>query len=170
MPRVVRKQRPPVLTDYRKYKPYLRLDFGRRCAYCHIPELRFGTPGNYAVDHFRPKSKPEFRALICRYSNLFYVCMDCNRFKGSRWPDQRLVGLGSRFLNPCIDDMSLHWTVDKQGVLIPITPAARYMIQRLRLNRQELCDWRREKEALIARIEDVSDTILWLAMAIRWRL
>ena len=93
MPRVVRKQKPPVLTESRKYKPYLRLDFARRCAYCYIPEVRYGSLGNYSVDHFRPKSIPEFRRFICQYSNLFYACMDCNRTKGKTWPQRKLRDL-----------------------------------------------------------------------------
>ena len=156
---VVRKQRPPVLTDYRKYKRYLRLDFERRCAYCHIPESRYGTPGNYAVDHFRPKSRPEFKYLICRYSNLLYACRDCNGFKGATWPHAKLTRLGFRFLNPCREDMSAQWTAAEGGRLVPKTRAAEYMIARLQLNRQFLCDWRREKRELRWRIEDVGATV-----------
>src|SRR5450755_630058 len=108
MPRVVRKQKPPDHTDYRKYKPYLRLDFHKRCAYCHIPEMRYGPTGNYAVDHFRPKSRPEFATLVCRYSNLFYACRDCNLYKGSTWPNRTQRRLGAHFLNPCRVDIGAH--------------------------------------------------------------
>ena len=159
MPRVVRKQKPPVLTESRKYKPYLRLDFARRCAYCYIPEVRYGSLGNYSVDHFRPKSIPEFRQFICRYSNLFYACMDCNRTKGKTWPQRKLRDLGFRFLNPCRDDMARHWTVDQAGFLIPITMPAEYMIARLDLNRQLLCEWRRDKAELVTRIQDLMQSI-----------
>jgi hypothetical protein len=155
MPRVVRKQRPPALTDYKKYKSFLRADFERRCAYCHIPESRYGTPGNYAVDHFRPKSRAEFRELICRYSNLYYACRDCNLYKGSTWPARKLQRSGFRFLDPCRIDLSTQWAVDQDGSLKPKTRAAEYMILRLRLNQRFLCDWRRGKSELELRIKEV---------------
>jgi uncharacterized protein (TIGR02646 family) len=155
MPRVVRKQRPPALTDYKKYKPYLRIDFDRRCAYCHIPELRYGTPGNYAVDHFRPKSRVEFRNLICRYSNLFYTCRDCNLYKGPTWPSRAERSRGLRFLDPCAVDLATQWTICGDGALTPKNAAAQYMIEQLRLNRQDLCDWRRDKAELAMRIGDI---------------
>jgi uncharacterized protein (TIGR02646 family) len=159
MPRVVRKQRPPALTDYKKYKPYLRRDFGRRCAYCHIPESRYGTPGNYAVDHFRPKSVPEFSKLVCRYSNLFYACRDCNLYKGSTWPSKAERTLGCRFLNPCAIDPAGQWIVAEDGTLTPGTPAAQYMVEQLRLNRESLRDWRRDKEELTIRMHDIGRVI-----------
>lgn len=159
MPRVVRKQKPPRLADYRSYKPYLRLDFDQRCAYCHIPELRYGPPGNYSVDHFRPKSRSEFQRLVCYYPNLFYTCMDCNRSKGNTWPHPHLCRQGFRFLNPCRDNMSKHWDVDRNGLLIAKTFAAEYTIARLRLNRVELCEWRRDKVDLIATVQDAARAI-----------
>jgi uncharacterized protein (TIGR02646 family) len=155
MPRVVRKQRPPALTDYKKYKPYLREDFGRRCAYCHIPELRYGTSGNYAVDHFRPKSRAEFCKFVCRYSNLYYACRDCNLYKGSAWPGKAERILGCRFLDPCAIDPADQWIVSEDGTLIPKTPAARYTVEQLRLNRDNLRDWRRDKTELTIRIKEI---------------
>src|ERR1700730_8522952 len=111
MPRGARKQNTPPLPNYKKYKPYLRLDFESRCAYCHIPELRYGPSRNFTVDHFRPKSNPQFHNLICLYSNLYYVCQDCNSSKGSAWPLPAIEEHGFRFLDPCLDDLSAHWSV-----------------------------------------------------------
>lgn len=159
MPRVVRKQRPPALTDYKKYKPYLRVDFERRCAYCQIPESRYGTPGNFAVDHFRPKSIPEFRHLVCRYSNLYYACRDCNLYKGSTWPAAKLQKAGFRFLDPCRVDLCAQWILEDDGSLTPKTRAAEYMILRLRLNHRFLCEWRQDVFELAARIRNLADLI-----------
>ena len=153
MPRVVRKQKPPALTNYRKYKPYLRLDFDRRCAYCQIPESRYGPPGNYTVDHFRPKSRAEFRRLLCVYANLFYACRDCNLYKGATWPGEDDRRLGRHFLNPCQVDLSKHWTVDKYGRTIPLSNAAEYMIEELRLNRPELVEFRIRRGSQWLRIQ-----------------
>ena len=152
MPRVVRKQKPPALTDYRKFKPYLRLDFDRRCAYCHIPEDRYGSAGNFAVDHFRPKSRREFRRLVCVYSNLFYACRDCNLYKAAHWPDEEDRRLGRHLLNPCRVDLSKHWNVAEAGNLVPVSREAEYMIQRMKLNRSELLKFRKRKADQLLRI------------------
>ena len=150
---ILRKQVPPLFKNYREYKPFLRLDFERRCAYCYIPESRYGTPGNYTIDHFRPKSRPEFRKLICHYSNLYYVCRDCNLYKGAAWPSSVLRAQEFRFLDPCTDDFSLHWIVRPDGILTPKTPAGAYMIARLRLNREYLREWRRHKTVMVASVD-----------------
>lgn len=148
MARVVRKQKPPDLTDYKKYKPFLRLDFEHRCAYCHIPELRYGTPGNFAVDHFRPRSK--FRSLLCQYSNLFYACRDCNLYKGSTWPDAESAG---QFVDPCEVDLFRQWAATEDGRLVANNAAAAYMIDELRLNRPFLLEFRRRKTLFMIRVQ-----------------
>ena len=121
--------------------------------------MRYGTPGNYSVDHFRPKSRPEFRKLICRYSNLFYACRECNLYKSSTWPSKHIQSLGFRFLDPCRVDLSDHWTVSEDGTLKPKNFAAEYMIERLRLNRPNLRDWRLDKKELANRIGSLVDRI-----------
>ena len=85
--------------------------------------------------------------------------MDCNRFKGNAWPNPQLARLGFRFLNPCLDNITKHWSVGPDGVLDPKSFAGEYMIARLRLNRQTLRDWRREKTDLLAAIQDANDAI-----------
>jgi len=156
MPRIVRKQNPPAFRNYKKYKPFLRLDFESRCAYCHIPELRYGPSRNFTVDHFRPKSNPKFRKLICAYSNLYYVCQDCNSSKGSTWPQPKIQAQGFRFLDPCLDDLTDHWRVGPDGSLEPRTTEGEYMVARVQLNRAYLRCWRIEKSALLAQIEEVA--------------
>jgi HNH endonuclease len=54
-----------------------------RCSYCD-GDLRFGTVQE-DIDHFRPKSRPEFYGLVCAWENLFLVCAPCNKAKGDRW-------------------------------------------------------------------------------------
>lgn len=144
MPRVVRRQKPPAHNDYRRYKPYLRLDFERRCAYCHIPERRNGPSRNYAVDHFRPKSRPEFKHLRAVYTNLYYVCFTCNDYKGSHWPSAEEA---DRLLDPCEDDFVEHFEIAADGSLLALTPLARHFARQLNLNRESLCEWRAEKAA-----------------------
>lgn len=55
------------------------------CAYCD-GDLRSGTTEEH-IDHFRPKSRPEFYALVCAWENLFLVCSPCNKAKGHFWDD-----------------------------------------------------------------------------------
>jgi hypothetical protein len=155
--RIVRKQNPPAFRNYKRYKPFLRLDFDARCAYCDIPELRYGPPRNYTVDHFRPKSIPEFRGLLRAYSNLFYVCQDCNAAKGSAWPSAELQALGFRFVDPCLQDLADHFPVGPDGLVTARTRQGEYMVARVRLNRPYLRAWRRSKDELLAQISDVAD-------------
>ena len=159
MPKVVRKQKPPVLLKYRDYKKYLRIDFQYRCAYCHIPEARNGPPRNYAVEHFRPKGKPEFAHLICEYSNLYYACHSCNDAKGARWPTQEEAASGRRFLDPCIDDYCAHFEITETGVAKPLTSEGRYTEAHLLLNRDSLKAWRARKPILTQEIDSIRDLL-----------
>jgi hypothetical protein len=161
MPRIIRKQTPPAFRNYKKYKPYLRLDFQACCAYCRIPELRYGPPRNFTVDHFRPKSHPEFRHLISEYSNLYYVCQDCNAAKGSAWPTPEMITFGYRFLDPCDDDFYYHWMIRPDGSLKPQSDPGEYMVARVRLNRPYLRVWRKSKTQLVEQIADVTAMLGW---------
>lgn len=146
MPRVIRKQTPPVRKRYQSFKKYLRLDFSYRCAYCHVPELRCGGDAHFVVDHFRPRSK--FPELSLIYSNLYYACAACNWYKG----DQLVV-------DPCVEDFNDHWLIGADGVAKPLTPGGRRGVRTLRLNRPWLCEWRREKAIMIDRIRALAETI-----------
>jgi uncharacterized protein (TIGR02646 family) len=59
-----------------------------RCAYCD-GDLRPATV-QPNIDHFKPKSRPEFHELVCTWGNLFPACTPCNQAKGNRW-DERLL-------------------------------------------------------------------------------
>ncbi|MBI4904266.1 MAG: hypothetical protein HY820_11555 [Acidobacteria bacterium] len=136
-----RGQVPPEFTSYQKFKPFLRKDFRRRCAYCRIPEFRWGTARNYAVEHFRPKSR--FPHLRNQYSNLYYSCNRCNEFKGDRWPDQSILEKGIRLLDPCEDDTyRQHLLRQTSGILEPLTPSGDYTNHLLFLNRDDLVEFR----------------------------
>lgn len=161
MPRVKRSQELPALTDYRDYKPFLRLDFQFRCAYCHIPELIYGggSDRNFVVEHFRPKSRPEFEHLTCDYSNLYYACNRCNDFKGAKWPSVAEYETGSRFLDPCMDDFCDHIAVGLDGSAEALTNPATYSVKQLNLNRKHLQVWRAGKAILVADIEALRTVI-----------
>src|SRR5262249_8578818 len=102
----VREAQPPVLKTYRQFKPFLRVDFRRRCAYCERPEDYMGGDECFEVEHFRPKSK--FPELECVYSNLYYACRGCNSHKSETWPSVEQIFLGMRFADPCVADPYVH--------------------------------------------------------------
>ena len=39
---IVRKENPPLYSDYKKYKKHLRIDFNYCCIYCNIFEKEYG--------------------------------------------------------------------------------------------------------------------------------
>lgn len=152
-----RTGRPPRFRNYQDFKSYLRADFGHRCAYCTIPEARWGSERNFVVEHFRPKSK--FPKLRVAYRNLYYACNVCNEAKGDRWPDPRLRRRGFRFFDACKDERAAHFAELPNGFLRPLTPCAHWTIANCRLNRALLVDWRRERRELLADIDAADDAI-----------
>ena len=70
-------------SDYHRYKPFLRTDFNKRCAYCNLSEERITT--YFEIDHYIPKDafkdiRPE---LETDYNNLMFACRKCNSEKSS---------------------------------------------------------------------------------------
>lgn len=135
-----RRQNPPLFKRYQQYKPYLRSDFLLRCAYCLIHESHFGGLRNFHVDHFRPKSRKEFRRLSLVYSNLYYACGLCNSFKGSWWPAAGDLDAGRRFVDPCEEDLyGKHVEINEEdGTLRVHTPAGHYTVEHIWLDRPQL--------------------------------
>lgn len=60
----------------------------RHCSHCDGHPL--GATGLETVDHFRPKSRPEFHELVCTWSNLFLTCTACNHAKREQWDEALL--------------------------------------------------------------------------------
>lgn len=102
------------------------------------------------VDHFRPWSRPEFKHLKREWKNLYYVCQRCNLYKSEHWPtvDQEVGSL--RFIDPCEEDpddhirLTLHPKTDERSWLRHLTPVGLYAIEKIRLNRKQLVDIRRD--------------------------
>ena len=125
-----------VFSDYRKYKPYLRQDFHYHCVYCTVHEVEWGGLRNFHVDHYRPKSR--FPHLICDYSNLLYACGVCNVYKGDDWPSDDPLEDGQGYLDPCEHDFDDHFRFQDDGIICGLSPVAKYMIERLHLNRSQI--------------------------------
>jgi uncharacterized protein (TIGR02646 family) len=60
----------------------------KHCSYCDGHPL--GVTGLETVDHFRPKSRPEFHELVCTWTNLFLTCTGCNHAKREQWDEALL--------------------------------------------------------------------------------
>ncbi|MBI3057792.1 MAG: HNH endonuclease [Deltaproteobacteria bacterium] len=129
----------PRLSNYQDYRPYLRRDFLRHCAYCTGHEDEMGGEEHYEIDHYRPMSK--FPKLTNKYSNLYYSCHGCNKrgAKGNNWPSKYLYRRGFRFFDPVVENAyQLHMRDTSSGHLIKKTNVGNYSIRILRLNRQGL--------------------------------
>ena len=147
---LIKRQQPyPRYSDYRKYKPHLRCDFSYRCAYCTIHENEWGGLRHFQIEHFQPKSR--FPQFIVDYENLLYACDVCNCYKGDDWPSDDPLTDGVGYLDPCQHDYGEHFRNEQAtGRTNGLTPPARYMVERLHLNRRHLIKMRlkrvREKD------------------------
>lgn len=122
--------------NYIDYRPILRQDFQYRCAYCLMHEYFLGGEAGCCIDHHRPMTGSFARPdLIVDYSNLFWCCRECNENKSNSWPPPEDYNIGLRFLDPCQpeDDHNLHWRIDLDGVLVPLTPTGLYTDRKLKL-------------------------------------
>ena len=150
--RIVRGSDPGPVAKYGDYKPHLQPLFRFRCAYCISHEEVMSGYDAMEVDHFRPRSRPEFEHLKKEWTNLYYACHLCNGNggKSNHWPTTEQHALGLRFIDPCEEDpddhirLTLHPKTDELSCLRHLTPVGRYTIEKIRLNRKQLVDIRRE--------------------------
>lgn len=150
--RIVRGSDPGPFAKYGDYKPHLQPLFRSRCAYCISHEEVMSGYDAMEVDHFRPRSRPEFEHLKKEWTNLYYACRLCNGNggKSNHWPTTEQNALGFRFIDPCEEDpddhirLTRHPKTDELSWLRPLTPAGQYTIDKIRLNRKQLVDMRRK--------------------------
>jgi hypothetical protein len=147
--KVLRTQTPPQYTAYKRYKPFLQVEFGRQCVYCRMPDTT--RENSFGADHYRPKSI--FPALSAEYSNLYYCCNQCNARKGDYWePNAQL----SRFVpNPCEHVMWDHLRF-KGGNVDTRTNAGRFTAEFLDLNDPDAV---RQRESVIHLIDLCTSSI-----------
>ncbi|MBS1835090.1 MAG: hypothetical protein JST65_20390 [Acidobacteria bacterium] len=159
MAKIKRKQKPPAgITDCRRFKKYLRLDFERHCAYCHQAENLHLTYHYFGVEHFKPRSK--YPKLIATYSNLLYCCNRCNSIKGEFWPSRQDLAGGRRLLDPCVDDHAVHLGINPQtGAIVPKSEAGDFFARHLYLDREELLVWRARKAPLQERVRTLEEIL-----------
>lgn len=157
-----RQENPPHYQDHREYRPFLRKDFQRRCAYCDRTEGYLGGQEAFEIDHFKPRQKfPELRS---KYANLYYACRRCNLNKSSIWPSEDRAKHGYVFADPCVEDPYLvHLQEKPDGTLDELTPCGDFTNGHIRLDRPELCEWRRQRRQAridLPKWESFEDTLL----------
>lgn len=148
---IIRKQNPAKKSHWRYYKPFLRIDFRYRCAYCQIHEAFWGTQRNFVVEHFRPRDR--FPLLILEYSNLYYACNKCNGSKWDIWPSDQQIAKGLFFVDPCREDLyARHVRIRSDGSLEPLTRCGAYTVEHLRLYRKTLRICREQRLSILREI------------------
>ena len=134
MPRFSRTDpAPPISSDYRTYRPYVRHDFQKSCAYCLLSELFAAGEENFELDHYKPKKTfPEDKL---NYYNIYYSCHPCNHIKHIKWPANKL---GVSIVDFCQTDFESQYVEELDGSWTPLSPSATYTVEALRLNRPHL--------------------------------
>lgn len=123
--------------DYKRYKPFLRIDFNGHCGYCHADDTFLGGKMVYHVDHFAPQKK--FPNLKITYANLVYACPYCNRYKSNDWPSDdatRNVVDDKGYIDPCDETYITHFCRNNEGAIVPLTEVGVYMYRKLKFDRK----------------------------------
>lgn len=105
------------------------------CEFCGVTETDVG--GELTIDHFRPISRGGADDL----ENLIYCCVRCNQYKADYWDAKR--GLW----NPRQESFAAHFLLLADGKLYPLTETGALTLDRLRLNRPPLVDYRLRGQA-----------------------
>jgi hypothetical protein len=143
------KSSQPATGTYADWKPLLADEGFHQCVYCSVSESSFGGIRNFHVEHYKPKGISCFKYLENVFSNLFYACSICNGFKSDDWPADPDMNLSiACYPNPSEVDYSHIFIVENTlGLIDGVNIAAKYMVNKLYLNRPQLIINRREQFA-----------------------
>jgi len=143
------RSKQPTTGTYADWKPLLAEEGFHQCVYCSVSENTFGGIRNFHVEHYKPKGNSRFKHLENVYSNLFYACSICNGFKSDDWPSDPDKDLNNIcYPNPSEVDYSHVFIVENDmGMIDGVNIAAKYMVNKLYLNRPQLIINRREQFA-----------------------
>jgi len=140
----------PQQGNYQDWKPQLAEEAEGRCVYCAILDVYFGGQRNFHVEHFKPKSIPEFSHLKNDYDNLFYACMICNTFKSYTWFSAKDGDWDTiHYPNPALYNYGDFFEITAD--IFTITGnhvVGEFLIQKLHLNRFQLIHFRRYETSL----------------------
>jgi hypothetical protein len=128
---------------YSEWKQQISEDCYKQCVYCSIHEAPWGGIDHYHIDHFRPQSK--FKELKNVITNLYYACPICNKFKSGDWKNEPNDLEIICYPDPSDHNYSDLFELDTNNyTLIGRYVSARYLVNRLYLNRPQLVYQRRE--------------------------
>ena len=122
-------------------KASLKSMFNNKCAFCesNITQVYAGD-----IEHFRPKSK--FPELCFEWKNLLFACSICNgkSNKGDKFPNENEGGI---LINPVNENPYDFFRfefdqVTKLFLLIPLNERAETMLKTIKLNREDLAEFR----------------------------
>ncbi len=127
--------------NQKEVKTALKKMFYNKCAFCesNITQVYAGD-----IEHFRPKSK--FPDLCFEWENLLLACSICNgkSNKGDKFPSENEGGL---LINPLEENPADFFKFEFDSVtglflLIPLNIRAETMLKTIKLNRDDLAEFR----------------------------
>lgn len=127
---------PAPVGKYSSFRQKIREDFRECCAYCLLHEIMLGGEESFEQDHHRPQR--DFKHLVDEYKNMYWSCKVCNKNKSCHWPKPKLVKSGRIFIDTTVDDFATHFKELDDGTWHPLTKAAEYTLEKIRLNRKNL--------------------------------
>jgi len=136
--------------SYSDWKQQIADEGQHQCVYCAIHDGHFGGLRNFHIEHYRPKSIDRFAELKNVIINLFYACPVCNTFKSDDWPADPIDDLSIHcYPDPSLTDYSEIFSIEvENGTIIGNCLAARYMVEKIYLNRPQLIMERRVRYLL----------------------
>lgn len=109
----------------------------RKCAFCETCPEPCSAP---QVEHYRPKSRPEFETRMFDWDNWLLSCGTCNQKKWTRFPETEGV---PDLLDPAHDVPEEHLAFEEARIL-PRTRRGAATIALVKLDRSPLTDRRAE--------------------------
>src|SRR5450432_3188427 len=152
----------PLTTKLAGFSKALSDAFNGKCAFC---ESYVSIDEPSCMDRYRPKSgaigqdgtaSPDhYWWLAYEWSNLYLVCLACNKIRGDRFPitgkradpkvtGEELLKEGPLLLDPCHDFPEDHLVFDEKGMVASDSQQGRTTIETLALNRTPLIRARAE--------------------------
>ena len=117
--------------------------FHHKCAFC---EARMEHVQHPQVEHYRPKGRVEFEALMFHWNNWLLSCGRCNESKWKHFPD---CGGAPCLLDPTDDEPGEHLLFHKQEVE-GLSDRGRETVRLLGLDRSPLT---RERASWLVKVE-----------------
>ncbi len=109
----------------------LRKRFRAKCGFC---ESKMESVSYPHIEHYRPKSRPEYERFMFSWTNWLLSCVRCNQTKRIQFPMHRRV---PDLLDPTRDDPLAHLDFNRSTILA-LSRRGRETIRLVGLDRQPL--------------------------------